>query len=209
MKSNKSVIIVGASGHGKVVADIVQKSGDRIVGFLDDNPDLKDTFIGFPVLGTIDKFTNIDAEYVIAIGNAHIREKITEKMRGVRWYTAIHPTAVISDIDVEIGRGTVVMANAIINSGARIGKHCIVNSNAVIEHDNSISDYVHVSVGTKLAGTVRVGKGTWIGIGACVSNNVSICENCIIGAGAVVIKDIKEAGIYVGVPATLIKKARK
>lgn len=200
----KSVIIIGASGHGKVVADIVQKSGDRVAGFLDDNPNITDTFIGFPVLDSVDDYKNYKAEFVIAIGNAAVRERIAKKLSDATWYTAIHPSAVISDIDVEIGAGTVVMANAVINSGATIGKHCIINSSAVVEHDNWISDFVHVAVGAKLAGTVRIGKSTWVGIGASVSNNVNICGNCMIGAGAVVIKDIEEAGTYVGLPAERI-----
>ena len=207
----KSVIIIGASGHGKVVADIVQKSGDKVLGFMDDNLNLPDTFIDFPILGTVNNYQNyIDkAEFVIAIGNAAVRENIADKLLGVSWYTAIHPTAVISEIDVEIGVGTVVMANAVINSGSKIGKHCIINSAAVVEHDNQISDYAHISVGAKLAGTVKIGKGTWIGIGASVSNNVSICEGCIIGAGAVVIRDIKKIGTYVGVPAEMIGMCKR
>lgn len=199
---NRAVVIVGASGHGKVVADIVLKNKDNIVGFLDDNTELSDKFIGFSVLGTIDQYQKYpDAYFVIAIGNASIREKLVKKLEKVKWYTAIHPTAVISDIDVEIGEGSVIMANVVINSGAKIGKHCIVNTSAIIEHDNKIADYVHVSVGAKLAGTVSVGKSTWIGIGASVSNNLNICEDCMIGAGAVVVRDILQPGTYIGVPA--------
>ena len=211
MRLKKSVIIIGASGHGKVVADIVQKSGDRVVGFLDDNLNIGFSFINFPVLGTVDnyvKYKKNDIEYVIAIGNAEIRERIAQKLFGVHWYTAIHPTAVISDIDTEVDDGTVVMANAVINTGSRIGKHCIINSGAVVEHDNHIADFVHISVGAKLAGTVNIGKRSWIGIGATISNNVNICADCIIGAGAVVIKNIEEVGTYVGVPAKRIDKSR-
>lgn len=198
----KSVVIIGASGHGKVIADIVKRNGDTIVGFLDDAPNRPDSFIGYPILGTTDEYHSIsDAQYIIAIGNAQIREKIANKLNGVSWYTAIHPSAVISDIDVVIGDGTVVMANAVINPGTSIGCHCIVNTGAIVEHDNRIEDYVHISVGTKLAGTVTIGKSTWVGIGAVVSNNISICENCTIGAGAVVIRDIPASGTYVGVPA--------
>lgn len=207
----KSVVIIGASGHGKVVADIVQKSGDRLAGFLDDNPNLSETFIGFPVLGKVSdyqKFNN-NVGFVIAIGNAEIRERIAQKLSGVYWYTAVHPKASISDIGVEIGEGTVIAANAVINSDAHIGKHCIINSNAVVEHDNRIFDFVHVSVGAKLAGTVSVGKSSWVGIGASVSNNVNICGNCMIGAGAVVIRDIEEAGTYVGVPAKRVEMENK
>lgn len=205
MRLTKSVIIIGASGHGKVIADIVQKSGDQVLGFLDDNTNLLNGFIGFPVFGKVDEYKKYNAEFVIAIGNACIREKIAKKLFGVHWYTAIHPTAVVSDIDVKIGEGTVVMANVVINSGARIGKHCIVNSGAIVEHDNQIGDFVHISVGAKLAGTVTVGKATWIGIGASVSNNINICGDCMIGAGAVVVQNIEKAGTYVGVPVRKIR----
>ena len=208
----KAVIIIGASGHGKVVADIVQKSGDRVIGFLDDNSDIGKVFIGFPVLGTVNdyrKYREQEIQFVIAIGNAEIRERIAQKLDGARWYTAIHPTAAISDIDVEISAGTVVMANAVINTGTRIGKHCIINSGAVVEHDNRISDFVHISVGAKLAGTVSVGKSSWIGIGATVSNNVDICANCMIGAGAVVIRDIRDTGTYVGVPVERVRLGKE
>lgn len=203
----KAVIIIGASGHGKVIADIVNKSNDKIIGFLDDNPDISNEFVGFPVLGTISKYKDyIDqAEFIIAIGNAIVRKKIAEQLCEVKWYTAIHPTAVISEIDVTINEGTVIMANAVINPGAVIGKHCIINSSSVVEHDDFIGDYSHVSVGAKLAGTVCVGELSWIGIGACVSNNINICEGCMIGAGTVVITDITEKGTYVGAPAKRIK----
>lgn len=212
VKSEKSVIIIGASGHGKVVADIIQKSGDRVIGFLDDKPDIDKNFIGFPVLGTVDdyrKYQEQGSQFVIAIGNAESRERIAQKLSVVSWYTAIHPTATISDIDVGIGVGTVVMANAVINAGTKIGKHCIINSSAVVEHDNRVDDFVHISVGAKLAGTVSVGKSSWIGIGATVSNNVNICGNCMIGAGAVVIKDISDAGTYVGVPAERVRLGKE
>lgn len=198
----QQVIIIGASGHGKVVADTILQSGDQVRGFLDDNPELGESFIGFPVLGTVDQFVDYpDTKFVVAIGNAKIRENIVEKLAGVSWYTAIHPNAVASKLDTSIGEGSVIMANAVVNAGAKIGRHCIVNTGAIVEHDNEIGDFVHVSVGAKLGGNVRVGDKTWIGIGAVVSNNILICEKCVIGAGAVVVKEIKSKGTYVGVPA--------
>ena len=204
---NETVIIIGASGHGKVVADIVECSGDKVKGFLDDAPDIGETFIGIPVLGTVKSYKNYPyVKYVIAIGNAKIRERIAKQMQGTEWYTAIHPRAVISQIDTEIGEGSVVMANAVINAGAKIGKHCIINTEAVVEHDNILEDFVHVSVGAKLAGTVHIGRRSWIGIGAAVGNNLSICGDCMIGAGGVVVKNIEEAGTYVGIP---VKKIRE
>lgn len=204
---SESVVIIGASGHGKVIADIILKSGDSIQGFLDDNKELGDSFIGYPILGNVRDYKKyLDCKFIIAIGNADIRERIVNKLSDAKWYTAIHPTAVISLIGVKIGEGTVIMANSVINSCSCIGKHCILNTSSVIEHDNQVDDFVHTSVASSLAGSVKVGKKTWIGTGATVSNNITICEECYIGAGAVVVKDINKKGTYVGVPAKMIKE---
>ena len=194
----QKVIVIGASGHGRVIADIIMAAGDCLLGFLDDNPDIPG------ILGPVSKamfFT--DVSFVIGIGNAEIRKKIASMP--LTWYTAIHPSAVVSK-NAMLGKGTVVMANAVINYGARIGEHCIINTDAVVEHDNIISDFAHVSVGAKLGGTVSVGRGTWIGIGAVIKNNINICSDCIIGAGSVVVKDIVKSGTYFGVPAKLYIK---
>ena len=200
---NKRVIIIGAGGHGKVVADIVIKSRDKFLGFLDDST--SGEIRGFPVLGKVSDYERFgDAEFVVAIGDSEVREKLADSLRA-KWYTAIHPNAVISSLGVEIGEGSVIMATAVINSGAKVGRHCIINTSAVVEHDNVIGDFSHISVGAKLGGTVNIGKHSWIGIGATVKNNTNICDNCLIGAGAVVINDIRESGTYVGVPARKIK----
>lgn len=197
----EQVVIIGASGHGKVVADIIQKSGDTVVGFLDDNRNFPLHIAGIPILGTVEEYRKyINCKFIIAVGSAAIRKRIVEEVYGVKWYTAIHPSAVISNIDVSIGEGTVIMANAVVNPGTEIGKHCIINTSAVVEHDNMIGNFVHISVGAKLAGNVRVGDDSWIGIGAVVSNNLSICEGCVIGAGGISVKNIKEPGTYIGVP---------
>lgn len=193
---NRRVIVFGASGHGRVVADIVRANGDEVVGFLDDDENKNR-------LGLINEYENYNTEFVIGIGNAEIREKLSHL--NCRWYTAIHPSAVVSP-SATIGAGTVIMANAVIDSGAVIGKHCIINSGAIVEHDDIIEEYAHISVGAKLGGSVFIGKDTWIGIGAVVSNNISICNDCIIGAGAVVVKNITEKGIYIGVPARMVDK---
>jgi sugar O-acyltransferase, sialic acid O-acetyltransferase neuD family len=202
----KEVVIIGASGHGKVVADIILKSSDRLVGFLDDDEKKGREFSGFPILGAVSKWKEYrDKYFIIAIGDPVVREQISKEIT-TNFYIALHPSAQVSMIDTSIEEGTVVMANAVINSGAKIGKHCIVNTSAVVEHDNQISDFAHISVGAKLAGAVNIGSRTWIGIGATVSNNLIICDNCIIGAGAVVVRDIKESGKYIGVPARKITR---
>lgn len=199
----KKLIIIGASGHGKVIADIALKIGYDIQGFLDDNDSIKE-ILGFPVLGSVDKVEEYQnkCEFVIAIGNNCIREKIA-KQYDVQWATLIHPNAVIG-IDVEIGEGTVVMANAVINSSTIIGRGAIINTGATVDHDNDIGNYTHVSVGAHLAGKVTIGEHTWIGAGAVIINNTNICADCMIGAGAIVIRDIEESGTYVGIPASRI-----
>ena len=202
---HKDVIIIGAGGHAKVIADIVRKSGDNLVGFLDDSKEAGTEFFDAFILGKTDSYHEYpDKEFIIAIGNNGIRQKIVEQMRDVTFYTAIHPTAVIGE-GVTIGEGSCVMANAVVNADAKIGKHCIVNTASVVEHDNVISDYVHISPTAALAGTVTVGERTWIGIGAKVKNNTDICADVVVGAGAVVVKNITEGGTYVGVPARKVK----
>lgn len=197
---SERVIIIGAGGHGKVIADIITACGDEIVGFLDDNPD-KHTCGDFRVIGRISDSRNYpDCSFVIAIGNNAVRKQLDERLTGVAWYTAVHPSAVVSP-SAEIGDGTVVMPRAVINAEAIIGRHCIINTGSVIEHENRIADYVHISPCAALAGNVSVGAGTHVGIGACIRNNVSICADCVIGAGAVVVKKITESGTYIGVPA--------
>lgn len=202
---SEKVIIIGASGHGKVIADIIIKSGDEVIGFLDDGVEKGTIVAGIEVLGKTDDYTNFeDCRFVIAIGNPNIRKRIAEKL-SVSWYTAVHPQAVISSLGVEIGEGSVIMANAVVNSSAKIGRHCIINTAAVVEHDNVLGDYVHISPTAVLAGGVRVGKMAHIGIGACVKNNLDITDECVIGAGAAVVKNITESGTYVGVPAKKIR----
>ena len=197
----KNVIIIGTGGHAKVIADIVIKNGDKIYGFLDSDKEKK-FFLGYRVLGTEFDYNKFpDCFFIIAIGNDKIREQISKILTNAKWYNAIHPSAIISSIDVTIGEGTVVMANAVINSCARIGNHCILNTSSIVEHDNVIADFSHVSVGVKLGGTCSIGRHTWIGIGATITNNINICDNCIIGAGAVVVKNISVSGTYIGVPA--------
>lgn len=211
---SKQVVIIGAGGHAKVIADIIQKSGDIVYGFLDDNLK-KGTIIGnnenLKVIGDFNaRFTlpiiHSDLEFIIAIGDNSRRKEVSKtNVSSMKYYTAIHPSANIG-IDVSIGEGTVVMANACINASTQIGKHCIINTGSVIEHDNHLKDFVHISPNTTLCGTVQVGESTHIGAGTTVKNNVDITSNCIIGAGAVVVKNIEEEGIYIGVPAKLRRK---
>ena len=197
----KRLVIIGASGHGKVIADIAVRNGYENIVFLDDDEDVREC-AGFPVIGKTCEARNIDGDKIVAIGNAKIRERIQSELENV--VTLIHPAAVISR-RVEISEGSVVMAGVVINSDAVIGKGCIINTGASVDYDCKIEDFAHISVGAHVAGTCCISRRTWIGAGATVSNNVNICGDCMIGAGAVVIKDIDKPGTYVGSPARKIK----
>lgn len=206
---SKRIVIIGASGHGKVVADIARKNGYTDILFLDDrSPELR-FCVEYPVVGTInDASKYIDSDFFVAIGNSEIRRKIQtclikNKNKIVK---LIHPNAVIGE-SVEIGVGTVVMAGVVINSCTKIGRGCIINTCSSIDHDCVIGDYAHISVGAHLSGSVKIGNNTWIGTGTIVSNNVEIVGDCIIGAGTVVIKDLKEPDTYIGVPARKMFKS--
>ena len=195
----RKLVIIGASGHGKVVADIAKKNGYREIFFLDDNENIHECS-NYPVVGKISEAKNMNADFFIGIGNADIRKRIQEMLDKKCIVTLIHPDAVIAE-DVKIGIGTVVMAGAVINLGTRIGQGCIINTCSSVDHDCAVGDFVHISVGAHVAGTCEIGEKTWIGAGATISNNVSICGDCMIGAGAVVLKNIRNSGTYVGIPA--------
>ncbi len=199
----KRLVILGASGHGRVAADIAGKNGYDSIAFLDDT---KKTCGRYPVMGESARFSEYDCDFFVAIGNPQARRRMQEMLltAGKQVTTLIHPSAVIGE-DVTLGTGTLVAAGAVINPGAVIGDGCIINTCASVDHDCVLEDFVHVAVGAHVAGTVSIGAGTWIGAGATVSNNLQICGGCMIGAGAVVIKSITESGTYVGVPAEKIK----
>lgn len=192
------LIIVGAGGHGKVIADNAIKNGYTDISFVDDNT--TDSCMGFHIVGTcadIERFNDGNTDFIIGIGNNAVRA-IIAKSHEVNWVSLIHPSAQIAT-NVSIGKGTVIMAGAVVNACAIIGKHCIINTSAIVEHDNIIGDYVHISPGVKLSGTVTIGERTWIGTGTSVINNIDICEEVIVGVGSVVIKDIKNKGTYFGI----------
>lgn len=200
----KEVIIIGGGGHAKVMIDCIQRSGDRVFGILDDGMTPGTEILGIKVLGKVDAATDYpDCWFVIAIGNNGVRKAISERLP-VKWYTAIHPSAVVSDY-ATIGEGTMVLANAVVNPCATVGRHCILNTACVVEHDNKIGDFVHISPLAGLAGNVTVGSLSQVGIGAAVKQGITICSGCLIGAGAAVVKDICEEGIYAGVPARRLK----
>lgn len=198
------LIIIGASGHGRVCADIAELVGYKEIVFLDDNPMVKSCG-GYPVLGTREYVSKIEGNLFVAIGNCAARQSILKRLPKDRIVTLIHPQAIISRT-AKVGLGSVVVGGAVINSNAVIGEGCIINTLSSVDHDCNIGDFVHVAVGCHLAGTVEVGNYCFLGAGSTVINNIRICGYTTIGAGAVVVNDITTPGVYVGVPARKLEK---
>lgn len=197
--------ILGASGHGKVVADCAEVCGWKAIDFFDDAwPELSQNG-HWSVLGNSQALLDTLHLYegvFVAIGNNRIR---LEKLRMLQDASApiislIHPGAVVSRY-LKLGLGSVVLAGAVLNVDARIAAGAIINTAASIDHDSVLGDCVHVSPGARLAGGVQVGDCSWIGIGASVRQNVIIGSDVVVGAGAAVVSDIPSGKTVIGVPA--------
>lgn len=194
--------LFGASGHCKVIIDILKSNNFIVNAIFDDNPKLN-MLIDIPVLETSKITVLPQGKMIVSIGDNKIRKMIVSKMI-VSFFTAIHVNAIISE-NSKIGEGTVIMAGAIVNSDTEIGKHCIINTGTIIEHDCKINDYVHISPGVSLAGNITIGEGSHLGIGACVIQGIKIGEWVTIGAGAVIINDVPDYSVVVGNPGKIIK----
>lgn len=200
----KTHFIFGASGHGKVIAELAQNSKHKINAIFDDNPK-QNCFGEIPIFNTVDLLNlEVTSKLIIGIGNNLIRKKISERFKNFEFFVLIHKKARVS-ISSKIGEGTAVMVNAIVNAEAKIGKHVIVNTSAIIEHDCIIEDFVHISPGVILSGNVTIGEGTHIGSGATIIPGITIGKWCVIGAGTVIISDIPDGATVVGNPGRIIK----
>ena len=206
------IIIYGAGGHGKVIADLLERQAKyTLLGFLDDNPEVwgKDLFC-YKVLGGFDSLTDqglVHYPVIVGVGDNQARQQLVARLDtlGCHFGRAIHPSAQIAR-DVQFGCGVMVMANVVINPGSSIGNHTIVNTGTIVEHDCIIGDFVHISPAAALAGNITIQEGVHIGIGSIILPGVQIGAYSIIGAGAVVVRDIPERVVAVGVPAKPIKK---
>ena len=191
------MILCGASGHGKVIIDILEANNTPIDYIVDDNPQVNEV-LGYEVRRNTGRYD----EAIISIGSAEIRRKIVENIDVKKYPVAIHPTAVVSP-RAKIGEGTVVMQGAIIQTCVEIGKHCIINTGASVDHECKIGDYVHIAPRATLSGDIEVGDGTWIGVGAVVKQCIKIGRNCMIGAGATVVKDVPDGATIIGEPGRI------
>ncbi|MBZ9729056.1 acetyltransferase [Salegentibacter sp. JZCK2] len=194
--------IYGASGHGKVVFDILKSRNIQVESIFDDNVKLEE-FLGFKVTHAPHE-EQLKTPSILAIGNNVIRKQVARRFTGVIGEAISHSSAIISD-DIKLEAGTIIMPGAIINAGSKIAKHCIINSGAIVEHDVFLEDFVHIAPNAVLTGNVSVAEGTQIGAGATVIPGVKIGKWASIGAGAVIIEDIPNFAVVVGNPGKIIK----
>lgn len=202
----KGTLILGAGGHGKVVADILQCCATRVVGFLDDDPALWGTRqFGLPVLGPIENhaWNHQSNGLIIGVGSIEARKQIVRRL-GPRaeplWRNAIHPRAVVAR-SARLGVGVTVAAGAVVNPDVVLGDHVIVNTGAGVDHDCIVAAFAHVGPGVYLAGGVHIGREVLVGIGATVIPGRHVGDGAVVGAGAVVTRDVPDNATVVGVPA--------
>jgi len=200
-----SVFVYGGGGHAKVVIDILERMKDVKPAFVvDDTKRRGAKLCGYPVIGGGEALLaggrRVKAG-IVAIGDNAARARVAAWLteHGFRAASAIHPAATIAR-DVEIGKGTAVMAGCVINSGARIGSHVILNTGASVDHDCAIGDFVHVAPGCHLCGGVKVGAGALLGVGTVVIPGVSIGTHVVVGAGSTVLQGIPDGARVAGSP---------
>lgn len=206
--SERTLAVIGASGHGKVVAEIAILNGYNVV-FFDDAYPVKVKVENFNVIGDTSMFLKTANNYsgaAVGIGDNHIRKEKLELLlsNDVNLPVLVHPNATVSDL-ASLGDATVVSAGAIVNPFSKVGRGVIINSNAVVEHDCDISNYVHICPGVSLAGGCVLGELAWIGIGTVVRQCIKIGESSVLGAGSVVVKDIPAGVTAFGNPAKICK----
>lgn len=211
--SNKpSIFVFGASGHAKVVIDVIEREGLSIIASIfDDDVSLKGgQFFGYPVLGGKDSLIVMNRSInrgIIAIGNNRIRRNISKWLleKNFQLVSSTHPSAQLGR-DIIIGDGTVLMASVVVNSGSRIGQNVIVNTLASVDHDCVIGDNVHIAPGVRLCGNVHIGENSIVGAGSIIVPNIVIGNNVTVGAGSTVLRDIPDGKTVVGSPAKSIVK---
>jgi sugar O-acyltransferase (sialic acid O-acetyltransferase NeuD family) len=214
-KVKQNIVIIGSSGHAKVIIDIVEKEGRyKIAGFLDTFKKVGEIVFGYKVLGEERDLPDIIRDKklsgcIIAIGDNWIRNLLKNKIQEVApsfaFMTTIHPSAMIAR-GVTLGCGVVIMAGAVINSECTIGDFCIINTNSSIDHDGVMGEFSSIAPGAVAGGTVKIGKYSVISIGAKIIHGVEIGEHSVVGAGSIVLENVSDNVVAYGAPAKKIRE---
>lgn len=199
------VLILGAGGHAKVVADILCCQGTPVMGFLDDNPTAWGaTRLGLPVIGGIATYReHMPSGLILGIGDIAARQVVVERLgpdAQPLWCNAIHPHATVAR-SAHLGRGVAVMARVVVNPDAVLGDHSVVNTGATVDHDCMVGEHAHIGPGAHLAGGIRIGRAALIGIGASITPWLTVGDGAVVGAGSVVVGDVPAHVTVKGVPA--------
>ena len=209
--SDAEIVIYGASGHGKVVADILQTLGIEVAGFIDDDPLKAQEIFGLRILGDgkwlIEHAASRSVSVALGIGDNFARRVVMDRCSsaGIRPLTAIHPSATIAP-SAKLAPGTVVMAHAVVNADAVIGHGAIINTGAIVEHDCRVGHFSHLSPKVAIGGHAQIGDFAWLGIGSTVIHGVKVGAGSIVGAGATVVADISEWVVAIGTPARVSRE---
>jgi sugar O-acyltransferase (sialic acid O-acetyltransferase NeuD family) len=198
--------LYGASGHAKVIIDILTNREIDIQGVFDDDINIEKIF-DYTIQPVPKEVETLDGRFIISIGDNKIRKSLSEKY-SLLFGSAIHSSCIMSD-SVSIGDGTAIMASAVINSSTLIGKHVIINTSASIDHDCVIGDYVHISPSACLCGGVQVGIGSHVGAGSVILPGVNVGSWSTVGAGCVVLSDVPAFSVVVGNPARILRELNK
>ncbi|MEO8773573.1 MAG: acetyltransferase [Gelidibacter sp.] len=210
----KKIVIIGASGHGGMILDCIEKEGKySFLGFMDSYKKKGTTYSGYSILGNEHDIPQLIAEHdlygaIIAIGNNWTRKKMMDKLIKItpklNFVTIIHPNTVISN-NVQIGKGTIIMPGAIVNSNSKIGNFCILNTNSSLGHDGVMEDYSSISSGVCIGGNLRLGEFSAVSLGANIIENITIGKHCVIGAGSLVVKNVVDNSLVYGSPARFVR----
>ncbi len=214
----KNIVIFGASSHGSVVLDCLEKEGRfRVVGFVDSYKRKGSVQNGYEILGTeydLPYLCDVHNLYggIIAIGDNFLRKYVTDKIKKVvphfNFISTVHPTAILGK-DISIGKGVAVLSGVIVNTNSKVGDFCILNTNSVLEHDGTMQPYSSLAPGVYTGGNFNLGRFSAVGLRANIIDNITIKEHTVIGAGSLVLKNIGNFVVAYGTPAKVVRKRGK